>query len=68
MAERRRVVITDEGPILVHGPIEAQLPDGTVVRSDRPVTALCACRRSRRQPFCDASHRRRVRGTTEKGR
>lgn len=63
--QRRRVVITGEGPILVHGPIEAQMPDGTLVRSDRPVTALCACGRSRRRPFCDASHRRRARGTKE---
>jgi CDGSH-type Zn-finger protein len=37
------------------------LPDGSRVRSDRPVTALCVCRRSRRQPFCDTSHRRKVR-------
>jgi CDGSH-type Zn-finger protein len=37
------------------------LPDGTRVRSDRPVSALCTCRRSRRQPFCDTSHRRKVR-------
>jgi CDGSH-type Zn-finger protein len=37
------------------------LPDGRRVRSDRPVTALCVCRRSRRAPFCDTSHRRKVR-------
>ncbi|MGW7698043.1 CDGSH iron-sulfur domain-containing protein [Kitasatospora sp. NPDC054768] len=30
-------------------------------RCDRPVVALCACRRSRRYPFCDTSHRRRAR-------
>ncbi|MFD8695598.1 CDGSH iron-sulfur domain-containing protein [Kitasatospora purpeofusca] len=33
-------------------------PDGTVRLCERPVVALCACRRSRRQPFCDTSHRR----------
>ncbi len=53
----RRVLVTDEGPVLVSGPVEIELPDGTVVRSDRAVTALCTCRRSRRQPFCDTSHR-----------
>jgi len=37
------------------------LEDGTVVDSDRFVVAICACRRSRRYPFCDTSHRRRVR-------
>ncbi|MEV0533550.1 CDGSH iron-sulfur domain-containing protein [Kitasatospora sp. NPDC050463] len=47
------------GPVLVEGPVEVVLPDGTLRRSDRPVVALCACRRSRRYPFCDTSHRRR---------
>lgn len=49
------------GPILVPGPVEVIMDDGTVVRSDRFMVALCACRRSRRYPFCDTSHRRRVR-------
>jgi CDGSH-type Zn-finger protein len=55
------IMLTDEGPLLVSGPVEVVLPDGTRVRSDRPVSALCTCRRSRRQPFCDTSHRRKVR-------
>ena len=29
--------------------------------SERPVVALCACRRTKRYPFCDTSHRRKVR-------
>ncbi|MFJ5546535.1 CDGSH iron-sulfur domain-containing protein [Streptomyces sp. NPDC093225] len=49
------------GPVLIEGPVEVVLPDGTVRRSDRPVVALCACRRSLRYPFCDTSHRGRVR-------
>ncbi len=49
------------GPILVEGPVELVLADGTTVRSDRPVVALCACRSSDRYPFCDTTHRRRVR-------
>lgn len=62
MAEpAREIVQTEEGPLLVSGPIEVVLPDGRRVRSDRPVSALCTCRRSRRQPFCDTSHRRKVR-------
>lgn len=56
----RRVVVLREGPILVEGPVEIQTETGTVV-SDRFLVALCACRRSRRYPFCDTSHRRRVR-------
>jgi CDGSH-type Zn-finger protein len=58
---RRRVVVTGEGPVLVDDPIEVVLPDGQTVTSDRAVSALCTCRRSRRYPLCDTSHRRRVR-------
>lgn len=49
------------GPILIDGPVEIVLDDGETITSDRFVVALCACRRSRRYPFCDTSHRRRVR-------
>jgi len=58
---RVRVEITGEGPVLVHGPIDVVTPEGAVVRSERAVTALCTCRRSRRFPFCDTSHRDRAR-------
>ncbi|HZG88793.1 MAG TPA: CDGSH iron-sulfur domain-containing protein [Pseudonocardia sp.] len=56
-----RVEVTGEGPVLVHGPVEVVGPDGATVRSERAVTALCTCRRSRRLPFCDTSHRDRER-------
>lgn len=59
--ERRRVRVSPDGPVLVEGPVEIVLEDGSVVVSDRFVVALCACRRSRAYPFCDTSHRRRVR-------
>jgi CDGSH-type Zn-finger protein len=58
----RQVVLTDDGPMLVPGPVEIVLPDGRRVRSDRPITAICTCRRTRRPPFCDTSHRRKTRG------
>ncbi len=57
----RRVTPVPGGPMLVEGPVEVVLPDGTVARSDRFTVALCTCRRSRRYPWCDTSHRRRVR-------
>ncbi|MFI8966451.1 CDGSH iron-sulfur domain-containing protein [Streptomyces sp. NPDC053493] len=56
-----RITPVTDGPLLVEGPVEIVLPDGTVRRSDRPVVALCMCRRSLRGPFCDTSHRRRMR-------
>ena len=61
---RTRVTLTDGGPFLVEGPVEIELPDGQRMRSERPVVALCACRRSKRYPFCDTSHRRKVRQAT----
>ncbi|WP_374059004.1 CDGSH iron-sulfur domain-containing protein [Saccharomonospora sp. NB11] len=57
----RRVTVVPGGPVLVEGPVEFQLPDGSTVVSDRFQVAVCACRRSRNYPFCDASHRRKRR-------
>ena len=63
-----RVVLTGDGPVLLEGPVEIELPDGRRVLSERPVTALCVCGNSRRYPVCDTSHRRRVRGAPEEDR
>jgi len=56
-----RVWVTDDGPVLVEGPVDVVMDDGTTVRSDRRLVALCTCRRSRIAPFCDTSHRTKVR-------
>ncbi len=56
-----RVRLTERGPLLIDGPVELLLPDGTTLSCDRPVVAVCTCRRSRRYPLCDTSHRRRGR-------
>lgn len=63
--EARRVSLVRGGPMLVEGPVEVVLEDGSTERSDRFTVALCTCRRSRRFPWCDTSHRRRVRGTAD---
>ncbi|KNB54056.1 CDGSH iron-sulfur domain-containing protein [Streptomyces caatingaensis] len=55
----RRVRQEPGGPLLIEGPVEVVTEDGTK-RSDRPVVALCMCRRSRAFPWCDTSHRRRA--------
>lgn len=60
--DRRRVVVVPGGPVLVEGPVELVTEDGETVTSDRFVVAVCACRRSRRYPLCDTSHRRKARG------
>lgn len=62
-SEPRRVIVDPEGPVLVEGPVEIVMEDGSVVVSDRFMVALCACRRSRRRPFCDTSHRGKRRGS-----
>ncbi|MFI7498332.1 CDGSH iron-sulfur domain-containing protein [Streptomyces sp. NPDC049687] len=53
----RRISVRRQGPLLVEGPVEVELEDGTTVTSDRFRVALCTCRRSRRYPWCDTSHR-----------
>jgi CDGSH-type Zn-finger protein len=58
---RRRVIIVPDGPILIEGPVELALPDGGTLSADRFMVAVCQCRRSKRYPLCDASHRRKVR-------
>ncbi|MGI5430550.1 CDGSH iron-sulfur domain-containing protein [Streptomyces sp. CA-179760] len=59
-APPRRVTVQRKGPLLMEGPVEVELEDGSVVRSDRFRVALCTCRRSRRYPWCDTSHRDRA--------
>jgi CDGSH-type Zn-finger protein len=61
--EPRRVFVTREGPVLVEGPVEILMEDGRSVVSERHVVAVCGCKRSRRYPFCDTSHRKRSRET-----
>ncbi|MFF3215809.1 CDGSH iron-sulfur domain-containing protein [Streptomyces sp. NPDC002886] len=61
VAVARRVVVEPRGPVLVEGPVEIVLDDGTVARSDRFMVAVCTCRRSRTYPWCDTSHRLRER-------
>lgn len=53
------MLVNREGPILVEGPVDVVQADGTTVRSDRFVVAICTCHRSRVYPWCDTSHRRR---------
>nr|WP_202121595.1 CDGSH iron-sulfur domain-containing protein [Streptomyces sp. BA2] len=46
--------------MLVEGPVEVVADDGSVIASRRFTAAICTCRRSRTYPWCDTSHRRRV--------
>jgi CDGSH-type Zn-finger protein len=53
-----RVQVTPNGPVLISGPVRIEMPDGSVVESDRFMVAVCTCRRSKDYPLCDTSHRR----------
>ncbi|MFF5933733.1 CDGSH iron-sulfur domain-containing protein [Streptomyces sp. NPDC012508] len=63
-APARRLAVDPKGPVLVEGPVEIVLDDGTVARSDRFMVAVCTCRRSRTYPWCDTSHRPRERAAS----
>ncbi|WP_072805969.1 CDGSH iron-sulfur domain-containing protein [Rhodococcoides yunnanense] len=53
------VRLVKNGPLMISGPVEVEMPDGDIVESDRVMVALCMCRRSKTYPFCDTSHRKR---------
>ena len=57
--EPRAVRVVPDGPALVQGPVYIEMPDGSVVDSDRFMVAVCMCRRSKTYPLCDTSHRKR---------
>lgn len=59
--DARVVRVVPSGPVMVQGPVRIEMPDGSVVESDRFMVAICACRRSKNYPLCDTSHRKRQR-------
>ncbi|BBY19146.1 CDGSH iron-sulfur domain-containing protein [Mycolicibacterium litorale] len=65
MSEPRTVRVVKGGPIMVEGPVRIEMPDGSVVESDRFMVAICVCKRSKDYPLCDTSHRRRRRGDAD---
>ncbi|MFJ6438380.1 CDGSH iron-sulfur domain-containing protein [Streptomyces sp. NPDC091416] len=59
-SDPRRVRFVPGGPLLVEGPVTPTGHDGVAVTSERFMVAVCTCRRSRRYPWCDTSHRSRT--------
>jgi CDGSH-type Zn-finger protein len=51
------VVCVPGGPLLVEGPVEIELEDGSTAASDRFMVAVCRCGRSACFPWCDTTHR-----------
>lgn len=47
--------VTDNGPLVISGPITLKHPDGREEHRTRS-TALCRCGQSGKKPFCDGTH------------
>jgi hypothetical protein len=51
------VVICPGGPMLVRGDHLIEDGDGVQHRTSRPVSAVCRCGKTSRQPWCDGTHK-----------
>ena len=49
---------SDNGPLLIRGPIKLVDPDGNEYEVKSKNLALCRCGASNNKPFCDGSHKR----------
>ena len=56
-SEPTKIVVSPNGPLLVHGTIRLEGKDGSVFDRDA-LTALCRCGHSNNKPFCDGAHRK----------
>ncbi len=55
--EQATITPSDDGPIIVRGPLRLVDADGNEWDvSGREVVALCRCGRSENKPFCDGTH------------
>lgn len=48
--------VSDNGPLLLRGPVKIIDMEGDEIESDRKNVALCRCGRSGTRPFCDGTH------------
>lgn len=55
-----RATVVRNGPLLLRGEVEIFDDAGQFLRRDMRV-AICRCGRSRHMPFCDNSHRAKIR-------
>ncbi|AOS64543.1 CDGSH iron-sulfur domain-containing protein [Actinoalloteichus hymeniacidonis] len=56
-SDAAKVVVYENGPLIVRGEVEIVGQDGTPVEAGRKTIALCRCGRSAVKPFCDGSHK-----------
>ncbi|WP_101525345.1 CDGSH iron-sulfur domain-containing protein [Nocardioides houyundeii] len=51
------VIICPRGPLLLRGDHLVDDGEGNIVRTERPVSAVCRCGKSETQPWCDGTHK-----------
>lgn len=55
--EEVKVQVFQDGPLIVHGPMEITHNSGDTERKDKQV-AFCRCGSSGNKPYCDGSHKK----------
>jgi CDGSH iron-sulfur domain-containing protein 3 len=56
--ERCSIQPSDNGPLLIRGPVKLIDPEGNELEVKSKNIALCRCGASADKPFCDGSHKR----------
>jgi 3-phenylpropionate/trans-cinnamate dioxygenase ferredoxin subunit len=51
-----QIQVSENGPLIVRGPIELKDADGNPIPVKKSVIALCRCGGSTTKPFCDGTH------------
>lgn len=55
--EHADVVLCPGGPLLLRGEHVVEDDKGDLHRTTRPVSAVCRCGKSAKQPWCDGTHK-----------
>lgn len=53
-----KVVVIENGPLIVHGSMSITNADGTVTAKS-PRASFCRCGLSSNQPYCDGAHKKK---------
>lgn len=54
--QESKVLIKENGPLVITGNIEVTLGDGTVEKRENRAS-FCRCGLSKNQPYCDGAHK-----------
>jgi len=57
MDNRNKIEVTDNGPILIKGPVTIKYNDQEDIKDSKTI-ALCRCGFSSNKPYCDGSHKK----------